>query len=216
MSVSQSFTTIRNRTRTEIKIRGSRFIGTAIPVRTKEEAAQELAKLQKEFWDATHNCYAYRLAPDGLQYRFADDGEPSGSAGKPILFVMQQRELVNVLVVVTRYFGGTKLGVGGLVRAYSEAAQAALDMAERLEQHPTDVVRIFTTYEDVRVVRGLVEQYALSFEEEYRDVVNYVATIRSDQLEEFSTQLTEGSQGRAGMIKLDQIEVPGTKPHDHL
>ncbi len=208
MSASQSFTTIRDRTRTELKIRGSRFIGTAIPVRTKEEATSELAKLQKEFWDATHNCYAYRLAPDGLQYRFSDDGEPSGSAGKPILFVMQQRGLVNLLVVVTRYFGGTKLGVGGLVRAYSDTVQAALDMAELVVEHPTDTVRVFTTYEDVRVVRSLVEKYALRFEEEYRDVVNYVAAIRSDQLEEFSAQLTDLSQGRAGLVKLDHIEVP--------
>ena len=166
----------------------------------------ELARIQKEFWDATHNCYAFRLAPDGLQYRFADDGEPSGSAGKPILFVVQQRDLVDVLVVVTRYFGGTKLGVGGLARAYGDTAAAPLDLATPLEKFPTDMVRIFTTYEDMRVVRPLVDRYAIRFEEEFLDAIRYTMEIRSDQVEEFSTQLTEISQGRAGMIRLDTVE----------
>lgn len=207
MSASQSFTTIAGTVRTELKVRGSRFIGTALPVRSKEEAMAELARIQKEFWDATHNCYAYRLAPDGLQYRFSDDGEPTGSAGKPILFVMQQRGLVDLLVVVTRYFGGTKLGVGGLVRAYGDTVAAVLDLAEKVLRFPTDRLRIFTPYEDMRVVRALVERYAITFEEEFLDAVSYTMTIRSDQVEEFSVQLTELSQGRAGMITLDHIEV---------
>jgi uncharacterized YigZ family protein len=206
MPVSQSFTTIAESVRAELKVRGSRFIGTAIPVRSKEEATAELARIQKEFWDATHNCYAYRLAPDGLQYRFADDGEPSGSAGKPILFVIQQRELADVMVVVTRYFGGTKLGVGGLARAYGETAGAALDLATPVLKFPTDMARIFTTYEDMRAVRALVDRYAVRFEEEFLDAVVYTMEIRSDLTDEFSTQLTEISQGRAGMIRLDSVE----------
>src|SRR5689334_10565916 len=100
-----------------------------MPVESKEHATAEIERVRKEHWDATHNCYAWRLAPDGLQYRFADDGEPSGTAGKPILHSLQQRDLVNTLVVVTRYFGGTKLGAGGLARAYGDAANAALDHA---------------------------------------------------------------------------------------
>ncbi len=208
MSIVASVKTIGRRSRTEIKVRGSRFISTAIPVGSKEEAASELAKIQKEFWDATHNCYAYRLAPDGLQYRFADDGEPSGSAGKPILFVLQQRDLVDCMVVVTRYFGGTKLGVGGLVRAYGEAAQAALDEAGELVRHQTESVRIFTTYDDMRAVRQLVERYALTMEEEFEDIVRYTIELRRDQLEEFSALLTDISQGRAGMVNLAQIDRP--------
>lgn len=206
MPIVGSYKTIAEHSRTEIKIRGSRFIATAVSVDSKETAAAELSKIQKEFWDATHNCYAYRLAPDGLQYRFADDGEPSGSAGKPILFVLQQRELVDCLVVVTRYFGGTKLGVGGLVRAYSEAAVAALDQARILVCHATDAVRIFATYDDMRAVRQLVERYAIRMEEEFEDVVRYTVDLRSDQVEEFAKLLTEISQGRAGMVNLDQID----------
>lgn len=208
MSSDQSYKTIRGNARIELKVRGSRFIGTALPVNSKEEAVAELSRIQKEFWDATHNCYAYRLAPDGLQYRFSDDGEPTGSAGKPILFVIQQRDLMDTLVVVTRYFGGTKLGVGGLVRAYSETAAAALDSLETVVQHPTESVRIFTPYEDIKSVRPLIETYALRFEEEFRDVVIYRVDLRVDQVEEFSAQLTDISQGRAGMVKLNQIETP--------
>jgi uncharacterized YigZ family protein len=187
-------------------VRGSRFIGTAIPVSSRDEAAAELDAIRREFWDATHNCYAWRLAPDGLQYRFADDGEPSGSAGKPILFVLQQRELVNVLVVVTRYFGGTKLGVGGLARAYGEAAAAVLDIVSVATEFDRETIRVFTTYDDMRAVRQLVEAYALAFEEEFRDVITYRMEIRSDLVEEFATRLTETSQGRAGMITLQQTE----------
>ncbi len=207
MPAGRSFMTISSRVRAELKVRNSRFIGTAIPVRSKDEATAELASLQKEFWDATHNCYAYRLAPDGLSYRFSDDGEPSGSAGKPILFVLQQRGLVNTLVVVTRYFGGTKLGVGGLVRAYGEAATAVLDLCTVIEEFPSDIVRIFTTYEDMRAVRALVERYALKFEEEFHDAVRYTMNIRSDRLTEFSAMLTETSQGRAGLVLLEHIEA---------
>ena len=204
--MADSFRTIVDRARTELKVRGSRFIGTAIAVDSREAAAVELEAIRKEFWDASHNCYAWRLAPDGLLYRFADDGEPSGSAGKPILFVLQQRELFNVLVVVTRYVGGTKLGVGGLARAYGETAAAVLDIAPTTTQFDRETLQVFTTYEDMRAVRQLVEDYSLSFEEEFRDVITYRMAIRRDLVDEFAVRLTETSQGRAGMINLQQLE----------
>lgn len=205
--MADSFKTIVNRARAEIKVRGSRFIGTAIPIVSREEATSELEAIRKEFWDATHNCYAWRLSPDGLQYRFADDGEPSGSAGKPILFVLQQRELLDVLVVVTRYYGGTKLGVGGLARAYGDSAIAVLDSVEIATRYQMDTLQVFTTYDDMRAVRQLVEQFAVSFDEEFRDVITYRMLIRSSRLEEFAARLTETSQGRAGMINLKQPEI---------
>lgn len=161
-----------------------------------------LERIRSEFPDASHHCFAYRMAPHGLEYRFSDDGEPTGSAGKPILFVLQQQDVVNVLVVVTRYFGGIKLGVGGLARAYSEATRRVLAAAVPGVRHPTDQVEVFATYDDVSAVRQLVERYATQFDEEFRDVVNYRASIRRDQLDEFSEQITEVSQGRAGIIKV--------------
>ena len=200
----ESFKTIQVRARSEIKVRNSRFIATVLPVASKEEAQSELETIRRELWDATHHCYSWRLAPSGLEYRFSDDGEPSGSAGKPILFVLQQREIVNVLLVVTRYYGGTKLGVGGLVRAYTDSATEVLAGVEVVTVHPTDSVQVFTPYEDMRAVRGLVEEYAIRFEEEFRDAVSYTLTLRSDQVEEFSARLTDMSQGRAGMIRSDR------------
>ena len=203
MALMKPFKSIVARVRSETKVRGSRFIGTAIPVAGRDDIDRELAAIRKEFWDATHNCYAWRLAPDGLQYRFSDDGEPAGSAGKPILFVMQQRELVNTLVVVTRYFGGVKLGVGGLVRAYGDATAEALNATEIITTYPSDRFRVFTPYEDMKAIRPLVERYALKFEEEFLDVVNYTLSVRSDQAEEFQSLVTESSQGRAGTVKIE-------------
>lgn len=203
MALVKPFKSIGTRVRQELKVRGSRFIGTAIPVSGRDDIDRELAEIRKEFWDATHNCYAWRLAPDGLQYRFSDDGEPTGSAGKPILFVMQQRELLNTLVVVTRYFGGVKLGVGGLVRAYGDAAAQALNATDIITTYPSSNYRVFTPYEDMKVVRPLVERYALKFEEEFLDVVTYTVTIRSDHAEEFQALITESSQGRAGVVGIE-------------
>jgi len=208
MSADGSYRTISETVREEIKVRGSRFIATASTVRSREEAAAAIGAVQKEFWDATHNTYAWRLAPDGLQYRFSDDGEPSGTAGKPILFVLGQRRLVNVLVVVTRYFGGTKLGAGGLARAYTEATVAVLDKAKIVEVHNTERFRLFVPYEDIGTIRPIVEEYALSFQEEFLDVVNYIVELKADQVEQFAALLVDTSQGRAGMVRVDSIETP--------
>lgn len=207
MSQPQPIQTIRERVRSEIKVRGSRFIATAIPVADKEEANDVLDQIRKEFWDATHNCFAYQFAPNGAEYRFSDDGEPSGTAGKPILFAIQQRDLLDLLVVVTRYFGGTKLGAGGLARAYAEAANLALDEAKVSVQWPTTRIRVFTPYDDLSEVRRLVEATTEEFEEEFRDVVIYTAAIRDDRLEDFSAELTEKTAGRAGLVNIDITEA---------
>ena len=111
----------------QFTVKGSKFIGALFPVVSEDDVASQLHAVRKKYFDATHNCYAWRLYPD-LE-KSSDDGEPSGSAGKPILQVLSGAGLHNALVVVTRYFGGTKLGVGGLVRAYGDAARAAIEDA---------------------------------------------------------------------------------------
>ena len=199
--------TIGERTRSEIKVRGSRFIATAIPVRSKDEANDVIDQIRKEVWDATNNCFAYQLAPNGAEYRFSDDGEPSGTAGKPILFSIQQRDLLDVLVVVTRYFGGTKLGAGGLARAYADATNDVLEQATVVVNWPTTRVRVFTPYDDLSEVRRLVETHTEEFEEEFRDVVIYTASIRDDRLDMFSDELTERTAGRAGLVNIDITEA---------
>ena len=111
------------------KEKGSKFIGYAIPVNDKEKVKQHLAEIKQEHRSARHHCYAYRLGNNGDDYRTNDDGEPSGTAGKPILGQLQSFQLTNVLIIVVRYFGGTKLGTSGLIRAYRSAAKDALNNA---------------------------------------------------------------------------------------
>jgi uncharacterized YigZ family protein len=124
------YSTVRQYGNQEIVIKKSRFIGHARPVATEEEAVAFIVELKKKYWDATHNCSAYLIGERDQFQKALDDGEPSGTAGKPILEVIKHRGLKNIVVVVTRYFGGIMLGAGGLVRAYTDGAVAGVDAAE--------------------------------------------------------------------------------------
>lgn len=126
--MDNSYKTVRAYGFDEFTEKRSRFIGYAKPVSTEEEALDFISKIKKEHWDARHNCYAYSLREGGVR-RYSDDGEPQGTAGVPMLEVLTKGGLVDVVVVVTRYFGGVLLGTGGLVRAYSQGAKIALDAA---------------------------------------------------------------------------------------
>ena len=202
MTTVDTHFTIRARERTEIKVRGSRFIASVAPVATKEEAQEFLESIRKEFFDATHNCYAWRLGPSGLLFRTADDGEPNGSAGKPILFSIQKFGVSDVILVVTRYFGGTKLGVGGLARAYAQAADEVLALCEKVEVTQTTAVKVFCIYEDVAVIKRLMSQMTARYDEEYRDAVEFVAYIPQSRVQEFIAQVTASTNGRAGTVVL--------------
>ena len=138
MMFSDTYRTIENEAKGLFKDRGSRFIAIAIPVTTQEEIKSRLEELRKEYHDARHHCYAWVLSPDRQSWRVNDDGEPSGTAGKPIIGQINSRELTNILVVVVRYFGGTLLGVSGLINAYRSAASDALDNATVTERHLTE------------------------------------------------------------------------------
>jgi len=117
-----------------LRERSSKFLSFAWPVQDEEQIRGHLEALRKEYYDATHHCYAWRLGPQGGRFRANDDGEPSGTAGRPILGQMLSREVTDCLVVVVRYFGGTKLGVPGLIAAYKESAAAVLDAARIVER----------------------------------------------------------------------------------
>lgn len=116
------------------KDRNSRFLAFAYPINSVDEATGILESLRKKYYDATHHCYAYRLGADGATFRANDDGEPSGTAGRPILGQMLSNNITNCLIVVVRYFGGTKLGVPGLINAYRESAATVIDAAETVER----------------------------------------------------------------------------------
>ncbi len=196
--------TLSGESRQELEVKGSRFIATAVPVASKEDALIHLERVRQMFPGATHHCYAYRLGAGGLDYRAWDDGEPKGSAGRPILFVIQKYRLSDVLVVVTRYFGGTKLGLGRLARAYAQATEMVLAGAQRVAVVHYVRVRVFCNYEDVDAVVHILNRYALDYDAEYRDAVEFNARIRQDALERFATELAETTSARAGFIITEQ------------
>jgi uncharacterized YigZ family protein len=141
----------------EIKVKGSRFVGNVYHVRTKREAEEKRDRLCKSHHDATHNCYAYRISVD--DYRYSDDGEPSGTAGKPIYHVLENKNIQQVLLIVTRYFGGTKLGIGGLSRAYSDAAKAVLDKARIVVRTLYRTISLHTEYDHMSEVIALIGRF---------------------------------------------------------
>jgi len=132
--MEKGYTTIENNTEVLHKDRGSKFIGLAFPVKDTDEIKSILANLHEQYADATHVCYAYRLGLDGETYRANDDGEPSNSAGQPILREIKSKELSHVLVAVVRYYGGKKLGVSGLIDAYGSAARLTLETARLIKK----------------------------------------------------------------------------------
>lgn len=141
--------------------RGSKFIGLAYPVTSEAEIKEHLNKLRKEHFGANHHCYAYRLGADKSAYRSNDDGEPANSAGKPILGQIQSKDLTNILVVVVRYFGGTLLGVSGLINAYRTAAAEALASAEIIEKQVQDVYQVKFEYPVMNDVMKIVKDEEL-------------------------------------------------------
>jgi len=139
------------------KVKGSKHFGYAFSVYSLEEAKEKLDFIKKEHHSARHHCYAYRLGLDKKVYRANDDGEPSSSAGKPILGQIQSFDLTNVIVIVVRYFGGTKLGVGGLIDAYRSAARLAIEDTEIVERQVKNVFRVKFAYETIGSVMKLLK-----------------------------------------------------------
>lgn len=134
--MTERYTTVKEFGSAEMVEKKSRFIANVKPILSEDEAADYIEEIKKKYWDARHNCYAYQLGERNQIQRYSDDGEPGGTAGMPILDVLRGRDIKNSIVVVTRYFGGTLLGTGGLVRAYSSAAKAGLEAAGLIERIP--------------------------------------------------------------------------------
>lgn len=142
----KAFRTIESEASAELIVKKSRFIALACPVESVPQAQEKLDQVRKEYHDASHHCYAYCIGENNEQMKFSDDGEPQGTAGYPMLDVLQKRQLTNLLIVVTRYFGGVLLGANGLVRAYCGASSMALDEAGVCEMVPSDEVEIVCPY----------------------------------------------------------------------
>ena len=164
------YKTIQSKSEGLYKEKGSKFIAFAYPMSSEEAIKTEIAELRKRYHDARHHCFAWRLGADLERYRVNDDGEPSGSAGKPIYGQIQSRELTDVLVVVIRYFGGTLLGVGGLINAYRSAASDALDQSGIVEMKVTSRLKLEFGYSQMNSVMKVIKDFQLEFEDQQFDL----------------------------------------------
>jgi uncharacterized YigZ family protein len=195
-----SYKTIAGTAEGFFKDKGSKFISYAYPVRTENEVKTLLSNLRELHPKAVHHCYAYRFGLDRMTYRMSDDGEPSGTAGRPILNTLYSRDITNILVVVVRYFGGTLLGVPGLINAYKTATESVLDEAEIITSHLFDCYELRFQYTQMNDVMRIVKEMELSvneqvFEMECRMVVEVRTTLterfvtRCEKIEGLSVQL---------------------------
>jgi len=196
------------------EVRGSEFIGYAAPARDVDAAEAVVATRRERYDDASHNVPAYRVRVDpgrggrGLLREFSsDDGEPSGSAGDPALNVLQGRELENAVVVVTRYYGGTNLGVGGLVGAYSRAARDAVDDAGVVVERPHERFRVTVDYDDSGTVRGVLESAGVEFAADYAERVAFDVRVPVADATGLLDRLRSATGGRAS-VDADVDDAP--------
>lgn len=177
-----SYHTLESPAEGSYKEKGSRFIAFAFPVRSEPDILRHLDALRRQYFDARHHCYAWMLGPDKDRYRAVDDGEPGHSAGDPILGQIRSHNLTDVLIVVVRYFGGIKLGVGGLIAAYREAAAAALKNGKIVKRDVTRELVLKYPYDKTPEVMRMVKDFALDvLKQEYNDdcVVRVRVTLRN-------------------------------------
>lgn len=197
------FLQIKGPGRVELKVKGSRFIASVRKVTTEEEAQATIEEIKKEFHDATHNCYAWKVGhAKKMRYRYSDDGEPNNTAGLPILKSIDNRKLSNILVVVTRYFGGVKLGTGGLIRAYSKATTDALKECEIEKNYLNEMIIFKTGFEFVNLVHNIIATYKATLKDSsYNENVEFTVEVRSSKYKEFKTKLKDGTNGQVEFIK---------------
>ncbi len=197
----RGYRTIQKEAEIEIVIHKSRFIGRCFPVADEGEALAILAGLRKRHWDASHNCFAYRIGQTGAAARFSDDGEPGGTAGKPIMDVLMGKDIVNVMAVVTRYFGGVLLGAGGLVRAYSRAAADACDAAGLVQMRAGVLLCMTVEYARYSVVEGLLRERGQITETEFGANVTIKALVRCEDAEAVIAAVIDKTDGRCRPVR---------------
>lgn len=198
METKDTYLSVKSETQGTYREKASRFIAFATPVSTEEEAKERLASIRKSYHDANHHCYAYRLGPTGDVYRINDDGEPSGTAGRPIFGQIQSRGLSDVLVVVTRYFGGTKLGVPGLIHAYRTAAEDALSKGIVVNKTLTDSIGVTFEYAKMNDVMKILKEPGIAI---LSQESGQVCTVR------FSVRRSKSEEVRHRLSKIINISI---------
>ena len=190
----------------EIVEKKSRFIATVQPVESEEEALEFIAGLKKKYWNATHNCSAFVVGERQELQRCSDDGEPQGTAGRPMIEVLLGEGIHNAAVVVTRYFGGTLLGTGGLVRAYSKAVQEGLKNSVIIEKQQGFLLKMETDYNGIGKIQYLLGQKGLIItDSEYTDKVKIETLVPEEMLEKLKDDITEGTNGRTVFEECTQV-----------
>ena len=186
----------------EIVEKKSRFIAHVFKVESPQEAEEKIAEISKKYWDARHNCYAYVLGAGGEISKCSDNGEPSGTAGKPILEVITGAGLSNVLIVVTRYFGGVLLGTGGLVRAYTQAAQAGIVASKVGEMVYSQMLTIVTGYNMIGNVQYYLGQNEIQIlDSRYEADVQFDICVREEDIEKIKAGLTQKTEGQLKILE---------------
>lgn len=190
----------------EITEKKSRFIATVHLVESEEEALAFLEEMKKKYWDARHNCYVYSIGMNREFTRCSDDGEPSGTAGRPMLDVILGEDIYNVAVVVTRYFGGVLLGTGGLVRAYSKAVQEGLAASKVILKQKGIALKITTDYTGLGKIQYIAgERNIPVLDSEYTDKVVMKLLVPVQDVGSVQKAITEGTNGRAGIEKDQEL-----------
>ncbi len=200
----KEYKTVEYENSSEFVEKRSRFIGCVKPVKTQEEAVSFVNSVRSRHWDASHNVYAYVLRENNIQ-RYSDDGEPSGTAGVPVLDVILKNGLTDVCVVVTRYFGGILLGAGGLVRAYSHGSKIAVESGGIITMAPCAVLGCKTDYSFYSSLVKLLDSFGANIESsDFGESVRVTFTVKSEVREELENQLTEMSGGRYSFERLGE------------
>ncbi len=190
----------------ELEEKKSRFIAATLPIASQEEALAFIEKNKKQYWDARHHCYAYVLGDRHEIQRFSDDGEPGGTAGKPMLDVLLGENIHNMAVVVTRYFGGTLLGTGGLVRAYSGAVKKGLANSIILEKQQGKQLLLQTNYSDLGKIQYLLLENSIPIlSEDYGVDVCFEVLVTLDMEKNLTEKLIDGTNGRITILPSDIV-----------
>ena len=193
----------------EVVEKKSRFISLLVPIETEQAAIEIIEKTKKKYWDARHNCYAYVLGSKAEICRYSDDGEPQGTAGKPMLDVLLNEKITNVLVIVTRYFGGTLLGTGGLVRAYQQAVKEAVQNALVAEEKDGIIIKVITDYTGIGKIQRLCSESDNSI---FIKGCEYTDKVETDLLTEITDKdrvvkkITEMTNGQAVISQAGNVK----------
>jgi uncharacterized YigZ family protein len=199
---SDEYLTIKDLTRSKLKIKDSVFIATAVSISSEKETKEWIKRISKEFFDATHHCFAYKIRMDPNEIvKYSDAGEPRGAAGSRILSAIESEKLTNILVVVTRYFGGTKLGTGGLSLAYRRSAQRVLNDCEKIRKFATVGFSLQFPIIRTNKVNQTLNRFDCEISDKsFGEIVTMKAEIRKGDLEKLKTALLESTNGQIKFI----------------